>query len=93
MEETYNFLFQPQSCPSLAPGPTLCDLLQDFKSFNYSLHLPNLPSLPLHLVSLQNYFLLLFFFSLFSVVLQSLENLSSPTQNRTSALCSGGSES
>ena len=47
--------------PPLAPGPTLCDLLQDFKSFNYSLHLPNLLSLPLHLVSLQNYYLLLFF--------------------------------
>ena len=35
--------------PPPAPGPTLCDLLQDFKYFNYSLHLPNLPSLPLHL--------------------------------------------
>ena len=72
MEETYNFLFQPQSCPSLAPGPTLCDLLQDFKSFNYSLHLPNLPSLPLHLVSLQNYFFLLFFFFFFLVSPQIL---------------------
>lgn len=79
--------------PHLAPGPTLCDLLQDFKSFNYSLHLPNLPSLPLYLVSLQNYYLLLFFFSFSLVAVQSLENLSSLTQNQTCAICSGSSES
>lgn len=47
---------------SPAPGPTLCDLLQDFKYFNYSLHLPNLPSF-LCILSLQNYFLFAFFFS------------------------------